>query len=142
MSHPLFETLSPCSHNKPFFCCFYFSEERGVCRSPLLQSSRSGSESPLSYIPSLLYLFNLFSNQIKSFNPDLLFQLIPKIHKTKILIIPAQTCPLNSILHLSKPPLEDPKGIQFSMSNLNFREGNGAPLQYYCLENPMDRGAW
>ena len=22
------------------------------------------------------------------------------------------------------------------------REGNGSPLQYSCLENPMDRGAW
>ena len=22
------------------------------------------------------------------------------------------------------------------------REGNGKPLQYPCLENPMDRGAW
>ena len=21
-------------------------------------------------------------------------------------------------------------------------EGNGTPFQYYCLENPMDRGAW
>ena len=21
-------------------------------------------------------------------------------------------------------------------------EGNGNPLQYYCLENPTDRGAW
>ena len=21
-------------------------------------------------------------------------------------------------------------------------EGNGNPLQYACLENPMDRGAW
>ena len=21
-------------------------------------------------------------------------------------------------------------------------EGNGNPLQYYCPENPMDRGAW
>ena len=21
-------------------------------------------------------------------------------------------------------------------------EGNDNPLQYYCLENPMDRGAW
>ena len=20
--------------------------------------------------------------------------------------------------------------------------GNGNPLQYFCLENPMDRGAW
>src|SRR5574341_933349 len=24
----------------------------------------------------------------------------------------------------------------------NFGEGNGNPLQYSCLENPMDRGAW
>ena len=23
-----------------------------------------------------------------------------------------------------------------------FRDGNGTPLQYSCLENPMDRGAW
>ena len=21
-------------------------------------------------------------------------------------------------------------------------EGHGSPLQYFCLENPMDRGAW
>jgi len=25
---------------------------------------------------------------------------------------------------------------------IRFREGNGTPLQYSCLENPMDRGAW
>ena len=25
---------------------------------------------------------------------------------------------------------------------LLFGEGNGHPLQYSCLENPMDRGAW
>ena len=24
----------------------------------------------------------------------------------------------------------------------NPREGNGSPLQFSCLENPMDRGAW
>ena len=24
----------------------------------------------------------------------------------------------------------------------DFREGDGTPLQYSCLENPMDRGAW
>ena len=23
-----------------------------------------------------------------------------------------------------------------------YKEGNGTPLQYSCLENPMDRGAW
>ena len=25
---------------------------------------------------------------------------------------------------------------------LNFGEGDGTLLQYSCLENPMDRGAW
>ena len=25
---------------------------------------------------------------------------------------------------------------------INSREGNGTPLQYSCLENPMDGGAW
>ena len=24
----------------------------------------------------------------------------------------------------------------------SLREGNGNPLQYCCLRNPMDRGAW
>ena len=27
-------------------------------------------------------------------------------------------------------------------SGRSTREGNGNSLQYYCLENPMDRGAW
>ena len=37
---------------------------------------------------------------------------------------------------------EDPleKGIATHSSTLG--EGNGTPLQYTCLENPMDRGAW
>ena len=30
------------------------------------------------------------------------------------------------------------------LTNINetFGEGNGTPLQYSCLENPMDGGAW
>ena len=28
------------------------------------------------------------------------------------------------------------------MSLSRFREGNGTPLQYFYLENPMDGGAW
>ena len=30
----------------------------------------------------------------------------------------------------------------FSPSTILFGEGNGTPLQYSCLENPMDGGAW
>ena len=28
------------------------------------------------------------------------------------------------------------------LSSISSREGNGTPLQYFCLENPMDGGAW
>ena len=30
--------------------------------------------------------------------------------------------------------------IKYSVGNVG--AGNGTPLQYSCLENPMDRGAW
>ena len=30
----------------------------------------------------------------------------------------------------------------FSGSGRSPGEGNGNPIQYSCLENPMDRGAW
>ena len=32
--------------------------------------------------------------------------------------------------------------IGISFSNNEVGEGNGSPLQYSCLENPMDGGAW
>ena len=32
--------------------------------------------------------------------------------------------------------------IRIALSNTFFGEGNGTPLQYSCLENPMDGGAW
>ena len=32
-------------------------------------------------------------------------------------------------------------GLKCSTLNLSFRKGIGTPLQYSCLENPMDRGA-
>ena len=32
--------------------------------------------------------------------------------------------------------------LLFTPDLLHLREGNGTPLQYSCLENPLDRGAW
>ena len=32
--------------------------------------------------------------------------------------------------------------LKFNVSCTENGEGNGKPLQYSCLENPMDRGAW
>ena len=33
-------------------------------------------------------------------------------------------------------------GKTIALTRKTFREGNGTPLQYSCLENPMDGGAW
>ena len=32
--------------------------------------------------------------------------------------------------------------LKLAISMTTFGEGNGTPLQYSCLENPMDGGAW
>ena len=33
-------------------------------------------------------------------------------------------------------------GFFLNVPEVTDGEGNGTPLQYSCLENPMDRGAW
>ena len=33
-------------------------------------------------------------------------------------------------------------GKEITDTIIRFGEGNGTPLQYFCLENPMDGGAW
>ena len=48
-------------------------------------------------------------------------------------------------LQLRSPKnLSDNSGDAGSVPGLgrSLGEGNGKPLQYSCLENPMDRGAW
>ena len=62
----------------------------------------------------------------------------------------------SSILAWRIPGTEEPSGLPSMRSHRVghdrndlaaaaewlFREGNGTPLQYSCLENPMDGGAW
>jgi len=38
--------------------------------------------------------------------------------------------------------LDKQKLREFRTTKPAFGEGNGTPLQYFCLENPMDGGAW
>ena len=38
--------------------------------------------------------------------------------------------------------VEPTERLHFHFSLSCIGEGNGNPLQYSCLENPMDRGAW
>ena len=62
---------------------------------------------------------------------------------------------LSNILAWRTPWTEKPGGLQTMGSqrvrqdrvtkhilNIKIGEGNGTPLQYSCLENPTDRGAW
>ena len=45
------------------------------------------------------------------------------------------------LLEVAKQQLK-PWNLVISISYVEYREGNGNPLQYSCLENPMDGGAW
>ena len=38
--------------------------------------------------------------------------------------------------------IRDKRGVSFPESGRSPGGGHGNPLQYSCLENPMDRGAW
>ena len=45
-------------------------------------------------------------------------------------------------VHVYPKLSNDPFPSSFPPGNPEFREGSGTPLQYFCLENPMDGGAW
>ena len=45
-------------------------------------------------------------------------------------------------MSLSSSPLYCPSLSPLVTTSLFFGEGNGTPLQYFCLENPVDGGAW
>ena len=46
------------------------------------------------------------------------------------------------IVKMIKKNLENKMGKMQEWINTDLEELNGTPLQYSCLENPMDRGAW
>ena len=48
----------------------------------------------------------------------------------------------SSILAWRIPGMEEPGGLLSMGSHACIGGGNGNPLQYSCLENPRDGGAW
>ena len=42
----------------------------------------------------------------------------------------------------SGPEVKNPPAMQETQLGRSPGEGNSNPLQYFCLENPMERGAW
>ena len=67
-----------------------------------------------------------------------------------IAFLPRSKCLLISWLQLLSTVILEPKKIKSvtvsivspSICHEIMGDGNGTPLQYSCLENPMDRGAW
>ena len=75
---------------------------------------------------------------------------LDSILKSRDITLPTKVCivkaifffgfPRSSVVKLSACNTGDPGSMPGSGRSLG--EGNGNPLQYSCLENPMDRGTW
>ena len=65
---------------------------------------------------------------------------LPKSYKLKLYGFILMDIPGGSDVKVSACNAGDPGSIPGSGRYPG--EGNGNPLQYSCLENPMDRGAW
>ena len=64
-----------------------------------------------------------------------------KIYKGNTIIYIGQS--RNAIIDMKKKIYKGCFGhTEFKLCRLFLGEGNGTPLQYSCLENPMDGGAW
>ena len=69
-----------------------------------------------------------------------LFQFIHLLNYNKKLLIPLLCFPGGSEVKASDSNARDPGSIPGSGRSPG--EGDGNPLQYSCLENPVDGGAW
>ena len=67
---------------------------------------------------------------------------IPRIHTMRIVacLLYVKSFPISSDSKESACNAGDPGSVPGSRRSPG--EGNGNPLQYSCLENPMERGAW
>ena len=74
-------------------------------------------------------------------NPVRAFSGPPHLQKAQ-LCKPRRISGAPACLPKGLPAVLPPSGISFLISHIHNGEGNGTPLQYSCLENPMDGGAW
>ena len=62
-----------------------------------------------------------------------------------MLLLPAPKLTSQLVLVVKNPPInagDIRDAVSISESGRSPGRGHGNPLQYSCLENPMDRGAW
>jgi len=75
--------------------------------------------------------------------PYALFQQSPNEGREMLLYEKYSVCRLSELSqHFLKLILQKLRNEFFRNCSILYREGNGNPLQYSCLENPMDGGAW
>ena len=83
------------------------------------------------------YLFTIFCTvfSLREYNQNTVFPMFSSV---------AQLCPtLCDPMNRSTPGLHvHHQCPEFTQTHVTFGEGNGTPLQYSCLENSMDGGAW
>ena len=70
---------------------------------------------------------------------NLLLSVVATVAFELILVIPMASLVAQTVKHLSTMRETWVRSLGWENSP---GEGNGNPLQYYSLENPMDRGAW
>ena len=96
-------------------------------------SEYSSSASLGRFIPSYFVLFVAVVNGIVSLIS--LSDLSLLVYRNVIYL-----CVLN--WHLANLTIALTSSVSFLAAYLWIGEGNGTPLQYSCLENPMNGGAW
>ena len=84
-----------------------------------------------SLISSLLFIFVFIFATLGGGSKKILLQFMSK-----------SVLPMFSSKSFLVPSLTFRSLIQFRVFVYGVGEGNGNPLPYLCLENPMDRGAW
>ena len=57
-------------------------------------------------------------------------------------VLESPSLPALTKVAASSSPANSNLKLCFRVLIVGLREGNGTPLQYSCLENPMDGGAW
>ena len=69
--------------------------------------------------------------------------MVEKLRVTKIKVLEFIFICLEKALEYANRSCEQPRHCEgVSVTCVEVYEGRGTPLQYSCLENPMDEGAW
>ena len=99
--------------------------------------------------PALIFWTDgVFSPHLHIYKTSLVAQTVKRLSTMQETWVPSLVRELRSLMDF--PGGSDGKASVYNAGDLGSSpglgrspaEGNGNPLQNYCLENPMDRGAW